>query len=98
SAVPATLVAAVVRAASGPTVASAAVSALTREVEKAMLLTKLKVLTTVVVAAALATGVGVWGGGGATAGQPRPKNPTPVAPKGPPVEKAPRAEMSAEHQ
>jgi RNA polymerase sigma factor (sigma-70 family) len=94
SSVPASLLTAAVRAATVPPVASAAVSALTREVEKAMFLTKLKVLTAVVVAATLVTGVGVWDRPAATA-QPKAKYPVPVAPKGPPPAKA---EMSAEHK
>jgi RNA polymerase sigma factor (sigma-70 family) len=93
SSVPAPLLTAAVRAATVPPVASAAVSALTREVEKAMFLTKLKVLTAVVVAATLVTGAGVWGGGPA-AGQPKGKNPTPV----PVAPKAPPAGMSPEHK
>ena len=82
--IPPNLLANAVRAATVPPAASAAVSALTREVEKAMFLTKLKVLTAVVVAA-LAAGAGLWGGSGVTAGQPaKGKNPTPPAAKDPP--------------
>jgi RNA polymerase sigma factor (sigma-70 family) len=91
--VPSNLLANTLRAAIVQTGASAAVSALTREVEKAMFLTKLKVLTAVVVAAALAAGAGLWGGSGVTAGQPaKTKSPTPPAPKVPPPE------VSAEHK
>jgi RNA polymerase sigma factor (sigma-70 family) len=92
SSVSGSLLTATVRAATVHPVASAAVSALTREVEKAMFLTKLKVLTTVVVAAALVAGAGVWGGGGLTAGQPKAKNPVPVAPK------VPAPALSPEHK
>jgi RNA polymerase sigma factor (sigma-70 family) len=88
--VPPVLIAATVRAATVQPAASVAVSALTREVEKAMFLTRLKVLATVLVAATLVIGVGAWGGAGVTAGQPaKAKNPVPVAPKVPPPEIAP---------
>jgi RNA polymerase sigma factor (sigma-70 family) len=91
--VPSNLLADTVRAAIVQAAASAAVSALTREVEKAMFLTKLKVLTAVVVAATLAAGAGLWGGSGVTAGQPaKGKSPTGPAPKAPPPE------GSAEHK
>jgi hypothetical protein len=91
------LLTATVRVAAVRPVASAAVSALTREVEKAMFLTTLKVLTTVVLAATLVAGAGIWGGG-VTAGQTKAKTPTPPAPKVPPEAKSPATPMSAEHK
>jgi len=94
SSVPNSLLNATVRGAIVSPTASAAVSALTREVEKAMFLTKLKALTTAILAATLIAGSGVWVGG-STAGQAKAKNPTPVAPKVPP---AARAEISTEHK
>src|SRR5262249_43801421 len=94
SSVPNSLLSATVRGAIVSRVASAPVSALTREVEKAMFLTKLKALTTVVLAATLISGAGIWAGG-LSAGQAKGKNPTPVAPKVPP---AARAEISMEHK
>ena len=89
--VSAQLIAAAVRTATVHPVASAAVSALTREVEKAMFLTKLKVLTTVVVVAVLAVGVGSWEGRTAIAQPPRGKDPVPPAPKAP-------VDITAEHK
>jgi hypothetical protein len=73
--------------------ASTTVIALTRAVEKAMFLTKIKVLTSVVVVASLVGGIGMWSDRSAAAGQPaKGKEPTPIAPKAP----APTA--SAEHK
>src|SRR5438270_225060 len=83
--VPRDRLAGTVRAATASPAASAAVSALIREVEKAMFLTKLKVLSAVVVATALAAGAGLWGGPGVTAGLPaKGKAPAPPAAKAPP--------------
>jgi RNA polymerase sigma factor (sigma-70 family) len=93
SSVPTTLLTAVVRAATAPPAAPAAVSALIREVEKAMFMTKLKVLTTVVLAAALVAGAGLWGSG-LTAGQLKAKTPTPA----PPAPKAPAGGIPPEHK
>ena len=94
STVPANLIAAAVRTATVHPVPPAAVSALTREVEKAMFLTKLKVLSTVLVAATLAVGLGTWGGRTVTAQPPKGKQPVhvPLAPK------SPRADIPAEHK
>jgi RNA polymerase sigma factor (sigma-70 family) len=90
SSVPSKLIDAAVRAATAHPAASAAVTVLTREVEKAMFLTKLKVLTSVVVAATLAVGVGMWTGRDASAGQPVvAREPTPPAKTQP---------VSAEHK
>ncbi|HKB04271.1 MAG TPA: sigma-70 family RNA polymerase sigma factor, partial [Gemmataceae bacterium] len=88
SAVPPALVEATVRAAVSPAseLASTMVNTLSHEVVKAMYLTKLKVLATVVIVLGAAAGTGLWGGRTATAEPAQtPKNPTPVAPKAPPA-------------
>jgi RNA polymerase sigma factor (sigma-70 family) len=88
SAVPPALVEATVRASIGPAaeLASTVVNTLSHEVVKAMYLTKLKVLATVVLVLGAAAGTGVWGGRALTAEPAQvPKNPTPVPPKAPPA-------------